>query len=509
MQEHVDHIDRSLTDETFEEFDKRVQDQSQFLKEQIRNGALDSAAPTIGLELEAYAIDSNGHIATLSDDILDDAPFNPELGLHNAELNTPPSLFDGAGVRHQADDIAGQYAAANTYLEEHDMFLLLDAIWTLHQGDSWAFLTDRDEFEGHSFPKHMRSATRYHAIDNAFVNVKGGEIPFTVPGADHGLPSMLFECLATSIQPHLQVPDTDNFPQYYNTASRTMAPVLALATNSPFLPPELYNDVENPEHLVENTYHELRITVFEQSVNVSDTYEEMKVRFPRDLESAEDAVDHVAEDQIYAPALREWDNGEKEEYKDDFWEWNYKRKTFWRWVRPVFGGQPVNGACDEKSLRIEYRPIPTQPHVADIVSLQVLTAGLVHGLCISDHPITDLDWETAQDSFYSVMRNGLDADIRWVTEDGDRTADKEIIFDEVFRYARKGLSDRDVPESDQDRHLQPLETRWEERITPSSWKKEQVRTALEDDASLEGAIHAMQRKYIRNAQAYDRFTEWP
>ncbi len=508
MQEHVDQINRALADETQEEFDQRVRQQTQFLKQQIQDGILDNTEYTIGLELEAYAIGEDGHIANLSDDVLADAPFNPELGLHNAELNTTPALFDDAGIRHQADDIAGQYTAANTYLEDHNLFLLLDAIWTLHEGDSLDFLTDIEEFEGHSFPENMRTATRYHAIDNAFVNVKGGEVPFKVPGADHGLPTMLFECLATSIQPHLQVPDTDDFPQYYNTASRTMAPVLALATNSPFLPPELYNDVDDPEQLVDDTFHELRITIFEQAVNVSDTYDEMKVRFPQDLDTAEDAVDYVAEDMIYAPALREWNNDEKEEYKDEFWEWNYKRKTFWRWIRPVFGGQPVDGACDDKSLRIEYRPLPTQPSVKDIVSLQALTVGLVHGLCSSDHPITDLDWATAKDSFYSVMENGLDADIHWVTEDGEHTTDRDVIFEEVFRYARNGLSDRDVPESVQDQHLEPLEERWEQRMTPSRWKKDMVQKALDDGASLEGAIHAMQRKYIRNAQAYDRFTDW-
>lgn len=507
MQEHVEHIDRSLDRETMETFQRRVTEQVRFLTQSLHDRELDNDDFTIGLELEAYAVDDDGFIAPLSDDLLADAPFNPELGLHNAELNTDPAKFSANGITQQYENLQQQFDAANTHLEEHGYQLVLDAIWTLHSGESFNFLSVYDEVGDYTFPSYMRNADRYHAMDNAFLTLMEGEIPFNVPGADHIFPSILFECLATSIQPHLQVPDADAFAPYYNTASRTMAPVLALATNSPFLPPDLYNEVDEPTQLVEDTYHELRIPIFEQAVNRSQEYNEMKVRFPLDVQRTEELVNLVGDDETYAPALQEWDGGE-DGFLSEFWEWNYKRKTFWRWVRPVISGRPVEGACDERSIRLEYRPLPTQPSIKDIVAFQALTTGLIHGLRISDHPINELDWDAAKNSFYNVVENGLAAEMHWVNEDGEHTTDKEKIFEEVFRYAREGLTARDMPEETQDTFLTPLEERWKKRVTPSIWKKERVRAALADGDSLEDAIHGMQREYIRMARAHDEFADW-
>ncbi|MFB6203484.1 MAG: hypothetical protein ABEK01_03240 [Candidatus Nanohaloarchaea archaeon] len=507
MQEHAEKLDRWFESTTFTEFDRRVEDQTDFLKKEIREGELSNSDFTFGLELEVYAVDGEGNIKPIPDRVLEEAPFNPELGLHNAELNTDPTRFDAGGVEEQEEALRSQFEEADRFLSEHGMRLVLDSLWTSHGGDSQVFLTEQEEVEGYRFSENMRSATRYHALDNAFVNAWDGEIPLDVPGADHGLSSMLFECLATSIQPHLQVPDTGEFPEYYNTALRTMAPVLALSSNSPFLPPDLYNQVDEAEELVDETFHELRIPVFEQSVNPSHEYGEKKVRFPSDLESAEDAAEYVEQDEILAPSLEEWNSPPELGYREEFWEWNFKRKTFWRWVRPVIGAEPVDGANDQKAIRIEYRPLPTQPTVKDVVALQLTAIGLIHGLVQEDHPVTELDWETSKSDFYSAVEDGLEADLHWVNSSGEETSDREEIFAEVFRYARRGLEERGLTDGQIERYVGPIEERWENRMTPSTWKKQKVREEL-GDSTLEEAITSMQRQYIEKSRSTGCFTEW-
>jgi hypothetical protein len=230
---------------------------------------------------------------------------------------------------------------------------------------------------------------------------------------------------------------------------------------------------------------------------------------PADIADADEVVDRVVADDLCAPFLREWlDESDRETLADRVWEFDHKRGTYWRWLRCVVGGDPVDGDNDEESLRIEYRPLPTQPTVTDVVGLQALTAGLVRGLVAADHPIAELPWDAAEASFYSAVEHGLDADLAWVTADGERTGDREVIYDEVFAYARRGLDEAGVPGGDVDRYLEPIEARWEARTTPSAWKKARVREALEAGADLGSAITAMQREYVQRSRDADAFADW-
>jgi hypothetical protein len=286
-----------------------------------------------------------------------------------------------------------------------------------------------------------------------------------------------------------------------------MGPLLALSSNSPFLPADLYGDVDDPDGLVEATHHELRIAVFEQSVNATPN---PKVRVPSDSDDAEDVLDRLLADDLYAPFLREWIEGDvpRESLSDEIWELDHKRGTYWRWLRAVIGGDHVDADNDEYSLRIEYRPLPTQPTVTDVVGLQALTAGLLRGLVVADHPIVELPWEAAERCFYDAASEGLDADLAWVTADGKRTTDSDVIFAEVFEYAERGLVAQGLDGDAAAEYLDPIRARWEEETVPSDWKKERVRERLADGMDLESAITEMQAEYVRLARETESFAEW-
>ncbi|MFB6139353.1 MAG: hypothetical protein ABEJ26_02835 [Halosimplex sp.] len=541
MTDHASLVRRSLAGT--DEFDRRVRRQGDALAAALADGCFDNAAPTLGLELEVYALDRSGDRPTLAPipDAVYEGPADKELGLHNAELNAAPSRFDDEGVGEQAEAIAADLAATRERAREHGLEIVLDAMpavapeggtdaylddveirgGDVDGGDSADFGGDRpvvvpggDPEDPVLVARNMRMDPRYGALDNEAVRRAGGEIDFSVPGAETGYRTILFESLATSIQPHVQVPDPGEFPRYHNLATRTLGPLMALSANSPFLPGDCYGDVEGSaaEALVDETHHELRIAAFEQSMNQGSR----KVRVPDDLDSPADAVEHVAADDTFAPFLREWIESEPVEEEgqkggdpaSEAWEFDYKRGTFWRWVRGVPGGEAVDGACDERSLRIEYRPLPTQPTVRDIVGLQLLTAGLLRGLVAVDHPLAELPREAAERSFYAAVEDGLDADLSWVTADSERTDDPEEIFAEVFESARRGCAEQGIAEATRERFLGPIETRWEEGVTPSSWKKARVREHLDGGADLEEALAAMQREYVELGRERESFAEW-
>jgi hypothetical protein len=496
-------VERSRAASTRREFESRVSEQAEELRAGIERGEFDSDGFAVGLELEVYAT-ADGRPAPIPESVFETC--NKELGVHNAELNTDPDPFTAEGIASQTAGIREQVAATRDAAGGEGLEVVLDSMWTVPpEAGTRAYLSTTREVDGVTLPANMRPDPRYCAIDRDLVERFGGSIPFSVPGFDGAFPSILFESLATSIQPHVQIPDAASFPAHYNAAIRTLGPVLALATNSPLLPADLYGDADS-ERVLEGTHHELRIAVFEQSVNCTDP---PKCRVPDDVERASDLPGRVEADPLVAPFLSEWlPGGEERRFADSVPEFDHKRGTYWRWVRAVIGGTPVPGVSDERSLRIEYRPLPTQPTVRDTVGFQCLVGGLLRGLVATDHPLTELPWSAARDSFYAAAEDGLEADLSWVNTDGDRTNDTDEIYGELFAHARRGLELEGIDEPVRERYLGPLETRWRERRTPSRWKLERVREALASGGSLATAVERMQRAYVARSREHDSFAEW-
>lgn len=506
METAVEMARRVLAPATQSEFDRRVEQQARILVDELRRGELDSRGFATGLEVELYAVDDEGRLVHVPPTTFEEAGCGKEFGLHNVELNTPPTAFDAAGIETQASAIRRKLETAREVMSRQGLRLVLDGMWTIPPAEgSIAYLSDVDEIDGITIAANMSSDPRYYAIDNHVLERSGGSVGVEVPGARHAFPSILIESLTSSIQPHLQVPRTEEFPTYYNVALRTLGPVLALATNSPFLPADMYNAVEDDRRLVEETFHELRIPVFERTVNAGPWE---KACVPPDLETAEDVVDRLVEDSTCAPFLFEWGRKENESEGDEpCWELVHKYGTYWRWVRSVIGDE-AGERGEGRSLRIEYRPLPTQPSVDDVIGLHCLVTGLIRGLVAAEHPIVELPWADARDGFYNAMRDGLDAELHWVTEDGDPTTEPERIYPELFAFARRGLREQGLSDAEAEAYIAPLATRWHERTTPSGWKKRRVEARLDEGGSLSDAIESMQTEYLRRSRTDEPFVEW-
>jgi hypothetical protein len=309
------------------------------------------------------------------------------------------------------------------------------------------------------------------------------------------------ESLITSIQPHYQVPHAPDLPEHFAYALRVAGPLLALGVNAPFFPPDLYDDADD-EAIVADAHMEHRIAVFEDALNPPGERPD-KVRFPPDFETVGDAIDAVVADECIVPMAVE--TGTR--FDDQFAHFRHKHGSYWRWVRPVFEG-PTRSAAN---ARIEFRPLPGQPTVRDAISFQAVFAGLMEALPRVEHPIRSLDWEQAHENFYAAAREGLRADMTWITTDGAETTNLDRLYGELFEAAREGLEGRGLSTEEARRYVRPLRERADRRTTPARWKHDHVAAAVDDNVPLPEAIWGMQSTYVdRQAETLleGTFVDW-
>ncbi|MFB6304599.1 MAG: hypothetical protein ABEH47_05490 [Haloferacaceae archaeon] len=482
-------------------FEARVEEETETLKAELRDGTFDHPQAIVGLEYELYGVHSEtGALRRVPRQLLDYIGFEAEMGLHNAEMHTSPQPLNRFGVASQETEVGARLDAALDRTLAEDIRLVSDGMWTVPPvGESAReYLADSVERDGVRIAANMSDSVRYHGMSNAEYPARRR---IETPHVDFRADTVLPESLTTSIQPHYQVPVATDFPTYYRYAIRVAGPVLALGVNSPFLPPSLYDDAP-AEEIIADGWMENRIPVFEGVLNPSDGRPD-KVRFPADVETVAEAVDRIADDDPVVPMSVE----PAERFDDAFRHFTRKRGSFWRWVRPVFEG----ATRSEANVRVEFRPLPGQPTVRDSVAFLALFAGLMEGLVAADHPVAALDWETARANFYAAMRDGLDADMEWIAADGDRTTDRAETYADLFDHARDGLTRRGLSRAAADEYLRPLRGRVRRGTTPARWKREAVADRVAAGDPLDRAIEGMQSTYVdrqRETLLTGSFLDW-
>ncbi|WP_336025304.1 hypothetical protein [Halobellus salinisoli] len=478
-----------------EAFEAQAREDAEVVKAELREGTFDNHQSIVGLEYEFYAV-ADGRWAA-SDDadvyalmrvprrLLDLIGFEKELGLHNAEMTTSPQPLNPDGLRAQESEVRARLGAALDCTGAEGIRLVSDGLWTIPPAGETAreYLTDSVEADGVRIATNMSGSVRYHAMANGPTAPE--EMTVDAPNVSLSADTVMPESLITSIQPHYQVAHAADLPTYFNYALRVAGPLLALGVNSPFFPPDLYDDV-GAQKILTDGYAENRILVFESVLNTGDVE---KVTFPEDLEHVEQAVDRVVDDETVVPMPVPEGN----RFDDEFATLRRKHGTYWRWVRPVFDGASRSSA----NARIEFRPIAAQPTVRDSIAFQATFAGLMESLPRRQHPATSQSWSTARENFYAAMREGLDSGQRWICNDGAETIDVDAVYDDIFAHAVDGLTAAGCSEDEAERYVSPLRARVERETTPADWKVERVREYLADGDDFADAVAEMQRDYVR------------
>jgi hypothetical protein len=508
-----------------EAFQARAEAEADELIEEVHAGTFDNAQSIVGLEQELSAVDDRTDaLMRVPRQLLDRIGFEKELGLHNAEIQTSPVPLSVYGLEAQAAELQAHVTAAQEAVSREHIRLVSDGLWTVPPtGESASgYLCDSIEADGVPaavadedsaadqaeavdaetgdatdgsdavaagyrdirIATNMSDAVRYHAMANTdYPSGLRIDAPHVTLEADTVMP----ESLITSIQPHYQVPHAPDLPEYFRYALRVAGPLAALGANSPFFPPELYDDVPAGQILAD-AWMEHRIVVFEDVLNPPTGEGDPKVCFPPDFETVEDAIQDIAADRTIVPM----DVPDGQRFDDRFRHFRHKHGSYWRWVRPVFDGASRSDA----NARIEFRPLSGQPTIRDAIAFQAVFAGLMESLPRREHPVTNLDWQTAKANFYAAVCDGLQAEFTWIDADAQETTSNEAIYHELFESARDGLELRGLDPEEAHRYIRPLRERVDRQTTPARWKHGRVKRDVERGAPLTEAIWGMQAAYI-------------
>jgi hypothetical protein len=478
---------RAVLDVDPEFFQDRVRADADVIIEEIEAGTFDNPQAIVGFEYEFYAVHDDCTLARVPRRLLEFVGFEKELGLHNAEMSTSPQPLNEYGLAAQEAEVRARLSAAMEPIDAEGLHLASDGMWTIPPEGETArdYLTDVVEADGIALAANMSASDRYHAMGNTD---QPAGMQIDAPHVSLDARTVMPEALITSIQPHYQVPHAVDLPTYFRYALRIAAPLLALGVNSPFFPPDLYDEGATAADVLADGWDEGRIDVFESVLNVPGKQE--KVRFPEDVQTVIEAVERVVEDEVIVPMAV----SAKGRFDDEFAHFRMKHGTYWRWVRPVFGGRSRESA----NARIEFRPIAAQPTVRDSIAFQAAFAGLLEHCITTEHPVYDLEWDTARENFYAAAREGLDAELAWITSDGRTTTDYESLYADVLDAATSGLRRRGLSEEQAAKYVYPLRHRARHDVTPAGWKRERVRQHLDEGSGLTNAIYEMQYEYLEN-----------
>ncbi|PHI18409.1 CBS domain-containing protein [Lewinellaceae bacterium SD302] len=305
--------------------------------------------------------------------------------------------------------------------------------------------------------------------------------------------SPLLEALNTSYQVHLQVTPA-TFVPLYNIAQAVTAPVMAIAANSPIV-------------FGKRLWHESRIALFQQALDVRNSRDHMRERAPRvnfgnrwlDNSILEIYREDIARFRVLLGTEIEEDSlkmiAEKKTPKLKALQ--VHNGTVYRWNRPCYGISP-NG---QPHLRIENRVLPAGPTILDQTANAAFWLGLVTGMAHEYKDIRQhLSWSDVRDNFFKAAKFGIDTKFTWFNDKKVTCCD--LIQEELLPLAKRGLESRGIISQDIDRYLGVIEERTKKHTNGARWQL-RVYTKLREDLNQDEALSTLTASIIKN-QATER-----
>lgn len=450
----------------------------------LDNDWFESDIVRIGAEQEMCMVDSHTYKpATIAVEALKKMQqyewVGTELAKFNLETNMTPQVFTGKCLSLMENENAEQLKIIRDKLKGMNAHLILTGILpTLRKFD----------LELHNLTPKDRYFALMESINRQLI---GQAYELRLSGIDELLvkhDSPLLEACNTSFQVHLQVPPA-RFVQMYNIAQTLAAPILAIAANSPIV-------------FGKRLWHETRIALFQQSLDIRTTHDHMRERSPRVsfgtgwLENSilEIYKEDIARFRVLLSADVEEDSLEliQRGIVPKLRALLVHNSTVYRWNRPCYGISD-NG---KPHLRIENRVLPSGPTVVDETANAAFWLGAMMGMAnlypdIRQH----LLWEDVRDNFSKAAQFGIDSQFNWFKDKKISACD--LVLNELLPIARSGLESQGVDAGDIDKYLGIIEARAKDHMNGARWQLRAF-TKLKKEVGRDEALTALTAAIIKN-----------
>lgn len=457
-------------------FAERLRSELELFGRMARGGGLSRAGFVVGFELEAWLVDhglvpapiNERFLATLADPLV-----VPELSRFNVELNGTPCVLRGAAFTALAAELERTWRRCLAVSHGMDAALVLIGILpTIRPRDLTL--------------AHVSALKRYVALNAEVLRLREGRpIELDIDGEEPlrlSHDDVMLEAATTSFQVHLQVPG-DAAVRFYNASLVASAPLLAVATNSPYL-------------FGHALWHETRVPLFEQAVATHGPRtprESRRVTFGSGWlrESiAEHFEDVVARFPVLLPLERDADPAR-------FSHLRLHNGTVWSWNRPLIGFDPDG----TPHVRIEQRVLPAGPSVLDMIANAAFWVGVVSALAtLARPPEADLSFARVRESFEAAARWGLAAHVAWL--DGALRPVGPLILEELLPMARHGLRMHGLDADESERWLGIVAQRVRRGLTGSVWQRAWMKRHGRD-------FQRMLADYCEHQRSGAPVHEWP
>ncbi len=441
----------------FDEFRRRVADETDTLADWIADGHLADDLPVGGFELEAWLVSADGLPCPRNREFLELTPAGvacPELASFNVELNTEPRPLTADALRRMAADLQARWDSCRQAAASLSVKLaavgILPSVRALDLSVA-----------------NMSDLNRYRALNAEIMRLRAGRpMELAISGRqrlDLSHHDVMLEAATTSFQIHLQV-TVRTAPLVMNLAQQVSAPMVAASANSPYF-------------LGLDLWDETRIPVFEQAVDARDLrsgHDPGPARVGFDGGWVCNSVLECFRDNLlrYPPLL-------PIELEDDglLPHLRLHNGTIWRWNRPLLGSD----AHGKPHFRVEHRVVAAGPTIPDMIANAALFYGVVLAYSL-DGRIMDLAPADARDNFYAAARHGLDANLVW--QGGRRGRARDLLLEELIPAARRGLERAGFDSDDVIEYLRLIKERVSTGRNGSWWQRASVARHGTDMATL-------------------------
>ncbi|MGZ8219328.1 glutamate--cysteine ligase [Methylomagnum sp.] len=460
----------------FEAFGHRLAEETALLSELIREGRCSALGPITGFELETWLVDAGMNPSPLNAEFLvalNDPLATPELARFNVEFNNQPRPVREAALADLYADLHGLWDKASATADALGLNLLAIGILP----------TVREAMLNLG---NISAMNRYRALNEQILGLRQ-QRPLKLDICGHERlasrhADVMLEAAATSFQIHLQVP-LDQARAYFNAALLASAPLVGVASNSPFL-------------FGKDLWAETRIPLFEQAVDSGGFQGAAhgplhRVSFgtgyaQRSL--AELFEENLAHFPVLLPIVSDTP-------PTQFAHLRLHNGTIWRWNRALVGFDPDG----TPHVRIEHRVIPAGPTLVDMIANAAFFYGLADSF-VREEWERAIPFAVAKDNFYQAARHGLPA--LMTDREGGKRRLTDWVLDELLPASADGLRHLKLDGGDIAYYLGIIERRVASGQTGADWQRRFIARHPQD-------FHALTREYLNLQRTGEPVHQWP